>query len=39
LREKAAIYATGETPLHLLNQIEAEQQTIGEIEAKLAVEE
>jgi hypothetical protein len=35
LKEQAAIYGAGETPLYLLNQIEAEQQTISEIEAKL----
>jgi uncharacterized protein YjbI with pentapeptide repeats len=39
LREKAAIYAAGETPLHLLNQIEAEQRAIEEIEAELAMVE
>jgi hypothetical protein len=35
LREQAAIYAAGETPLHLLNQIEAEEMEIGRIEEQL----
>lgn len=35
LREQAAIYAAGETPLHLLNQIEAEEKEIRRIEANL----
>ncbi len=35
LREQAAIYAAGETPLHLLNQIEAEEMEIRHIEEQL----
>jgi hypothetical protein len=35
LREQAAIYGAGETPLHLLNQIEAEEEEIRRIEAEL----
>lgn len=35
LREQAAVYAVGETPLHLLNQIEAEEKEIRRIEAEL----
>jgi len=35
LREQAAIYAAGETPLHLLNQIEAEETEIRRIEEQL----
>lgn len=35
LREQAAIYAAGETPLHLLNKIEAEESKIEEIEQRL----
>ena len=35
LREQAAIYAAGETPLHLLNQIEAEETEIRRIEVQL----
>ncbi len=35
LREQAAIYAAGETPLHLLNQIEAEEMEIRRIEEQL----
>jgi hypothetical protein len=35
LREQAAIYAVGETPLHLLNQIEAEEKEIRRIEGEL----
>ena len=35
LREQAAIYAAGETPLHLLNQIEAEETEIRRIEGQL----
>ena len=35
LREKAAVYAAGETPLHLLNQIESEEEEIRRIEAEL----
>jgi hypothetical protein len=35
LREQAAIYAAGETPLHLLNQIEAEEMEIRGIEEQL----
>jgi hypothetical protein len=35
LREQAAIYAAGETPLHLLNQIEAEEKEIRRIEGEL----
>ena len=36
LQEQAAMYGAGETPLSLLNQIEAEQQAIAGIEARLA---
>jgi hypothetical protein len=36
LREQAAIYAAGETPLHLLNQIEAEEMEIRRIEEQLS---
>jgi hypothetical protein len=35
LREQAALYAAGETPLRLRNQIEAEEKAIRRIEAKL----
>jgi hypothetical protein len=35
LRQQAAIYAAGETPLHLLNQIEAEEVEIRRIEKQL----
>jgi hypothetical protein len=35
LREQAAIYAAGETPLHLLNQIQAEEVEIRRIEEQL----
>jgi len=35
LHEQAAIYAAGETPLHLLNQIEAEEIEIRRIEEQL----
>jgi hypothetical protein len=35
LREQAATYAVGETPLHLLNQIEAEEMEIRRIEEQL----
>jgi hypothetical protein len=35
LRQQAAIYAAGETPLHLLNQIEAEEMEIRRIEEQL----
>jgi hypothetical protein len=35
LRRQAAIYAAGETPLHLLNQIEAEEMEIRRIEEQL----
>jgi hypothetical protein len=35
LREKAAVYAAGETPLHLLNQIESEEEEVRRIEAEL----
>jgi len=35
LREQAAIYAAGETPLHLLNQIEAEEREIRRIKGAL----
>ncbi len=37
LRQQAAIYAAGETPLYLLNQIQAEERAIEEIKTKLAV--
>ena len=37
LREQAAIYAAGETPLHLLNQIEAEEQIIEEVQNKISL--
>ncbi len=36
LKEQAAIYALGETPLYLLNKIEAEQTKIAELEAQPA---
>jgi len=36
LKEQAALYAAGETPLHLLNQIEAEEETILDLQQKLA---
>lgn len=36
LNEQAAIYGAGQTPLYLLNQIEAEQKAVEEIEARLA---
>jgi hypothetical protein len=35
LREQAVTYAAGETPLHLLNQIEAEEMEIRRIEEQL----
>ena len=35
LRKQAAICAAGETPLHLLNQIEAEETEIRRIEEQL----
>jgi predicted MPP superfamily phosphohydrolase len=35
LQEQAAIFGAGQAPLHLQNQIEVEQQTIDELEAKL----
>lgn len=35
LREQASVYALGETPLHLLNQIEEEERIIAELEAQL----
>jgi hypothetical protein len=35
LQEKAAIYAAGEVPLHLQNQIEAEQEAIADIKTRL----
>ena len=35
LREHAAIFAAGETPLHLINQIDAEKATIEKIKARL----
>ena len=35
LREKAAVYVAGETPLYLLNQIESEEEEIRRIEAEL----
>jgi hypothetical protein len=35
LNQQAAIYAAGETPLHLLNQIEAEEMEIRRIEEQL----
>lgn len=35
LHEQATIYAAGETPLHLLNQIEAEEMEIRRIEEQL----
>jgi hypothetical protein len=35
LREQAAIYAAGATPLHLLNQIEAEEEEIRRIKVAL----
>jgi hypothetical protein len=35
LRQQAAIFAAGEKPLYLLNQIKAEEQAIGDIKAKL----
>jgi hypothetical protein len=38
LRKQAAIYAAGETPLHLLNQIEAEEMEIRRIEEQLSIE-
>jgi hypothetical protein len=36
LQEQAAMFGAGQTPLHLLNQIEAEQQAIAELETRLA---
>jgi len=36
LQEKAAVYAAGEVPLHLQNQIEAEEKVIADIKTKLA---
>jgi len=36
LRQKKAVYAVGEEPLYLLNQIEAEEQEIQKIEQRLA---
>jgi hypothetical protein len=35
LRKQEAVYAVGEKPLHLLNQIEAEERAIQELEVKL----
>jgi len=35
LREQAAIHAAGEMPLHLLNQIEAEETEIRRVEEQL----
>jgi hypothetical protein len=35
LREQATMYAAGETPLHLLNKIEAEETAIQTIREKL----
>ena len=35
LREQAAVFAVGETPLRLLNQIKAEEEEIRRIEAEL----
>ncbi len=39
LQEQAALFGTGETPLSLLNQIEAEQQVNAGIEARLTGQE
>ncbi len=36
LQEQAALFGAGETPLSLLNQIEAEQEAITELEVRLA---
>jgi hypothetical protein len=36
LKEQAASYGAGQAPLHLLNQIEAEEMTIQELEEKLS---
>jgi hypothetical protein len=36
LRQQRAIYAEGEVPLRLLNQIEAEEQVIEQVQARLA---
>ena len=36
LREQAAIFAAGETPLHILNQIEAEKTAIQAVEERLS---
>ena len=36
LREQAAIFAAGETPLHLLNQIEAEKMAIQAVKERLS---
>jgi hypothetical protein len=36
LQEQAALFGAGETPLHLLNQIDTEKQAIADIEARLA---
>ncbi len=36
LQEKAAVYAAGDVPLHLQNQIEAEEKAIADIKTKLA---
>ena len=35
LHDQAAIYVAGETPLHLLNQIEAEEMEIRRMEEQL----
>jgi len=35
LRQQAAIYALGETPLHLVNKIEYEEERIAELKAEL----
>jgi hypothetical protein len=36
LREEIAVFAIGERPLHLRNQIEAEEREIARLEAELA---
>jgi hypothetical protein len=36
LREQAALYGAGETPLHLLNKIEAEEIEIQRLEEQLS---
>jgi hypothetical protein len=38
LREQAAVYGAGATPLFLLNQIEDEEQTIDDIKAKMSTQ-